>query len=930
MNLFGSSPTAHTPRIAPSPLYDTPTYNDESPEEYVYRLTEAVSKGEVAAVLASSADPFHARALRACIERFNFRGDPLDVAVRKLLMEVGLPRETQQIDRVIEAFAVRYMQCNPSMYTSDDHPYILAFSLIMLHTDAFNKHNKRKMTKADYMKNTRLPGVPPEVLDCFYDNIVFAPFIFIEDSGDHGHRNTLPDPVNARRMSVYNVPPTPGSSTLLGKGNKIDPYYLITRDLLNDLRVNVASIVPPESPYFYRGTGGSWDEDELLRAFTMAGAIAIVTEGQYGTTPFFGLSVSGGPGPLQAPVTAGMPTLGAYGGMATVRITKVGLLLRKEDIVEGGRRAINRKWREWCVVLTGSHLLFFRDPSWVTSIQATLASGRRHVSQPLMPQPDEYVSVKDCVAVFDKSYSKHPHTLRLVLPDGKHYLLQTHAEQEMNEWISCINYASAFKTTGIRMRALGMANREIELTGIAAAASHVREMKHRATPVSPRVHTWYGGLDIDLQSSAPASSPAAPLPNSTPVRKSSVSTESSSVVNESSAKLFKATFDQVKTELAASSRWSAENPNGKSIARPRTLSLESSTPRSSPIPLGSGSHSANSHSGERSRRMSRSDVIRRKLHDLEERISTAQTQLETEMRLVRNLAVLTPFQRATRERVQVAVQGVAKRIMQARLEIEKLVCYRDVLADDLQAGERDWERTKRIAMRAATDRLASQEVDRQKRPRTMASVPVRSGPSAVSSPLSVPHSASTSAISQGRDESIGDDSFHSAQSSVEWQDMSPGCAAFLDARGVHEAHSFDSPTTSPLDTSNSMSREFPFPDVHEQPRVEPLPVEVQSSVESAASGHRASDGGGHEKFYTAPEMQEEQAEEWNKTRAAKRVSLVKLPPDLRISVLFGKHGRSGSETISEATATAPSSPSAGAPERRAYGRTMETFTMLDV
>ena len=46
-----------------------------------------------------------------------------------------------------------------------DHPYILAFSLIMLHTDAFNKSNKRKMTKPDYIKNTRLPGVAPEVLD---------------------------------------------------------------------------------------------------------------------------------------------------------------------------------------------------------------------------------------------------------------------------------------------------------------------------------------------------------------------------------------------------------------------------------------------------------------------------------------------------------------------------------------------------------------------------------------------------------------------------------------------------------------------------------------------------------------------------------------------------------------------------------------------
>jgi Sec7-like guanine-nucleotide exchange factor len=35
----------------------------------------------------------------------------------------------------------------------------------MLHTDAFNKSNKRKMTKADYIKNTQLPGIDPEVLE---------------------------------------------------------------------------------------------------------------------------------------------------------------------------------------------------------------------------------------------------------------------------------------------------------------------------------------------------------------------------------------------------------------------------------------------------------------------------------------------------------------------------------------------------------------------------------------------------------------------------------------------------------------------------------------------------------------------------------------------------------------------------------------------
>ena len=67
----------------------------------------------------NSADPFHVQTLRAYIKQFEFRNDPLDVALRKLLMEVGLPRETQQIDRVIEAFAARYLECNPSLFVSE-------------------------------------------------------------------------------------------------------------------------------------------------------------------------------------------------------------------------------------------------------------------------------------------------------------------------------------------------------------------------------------------------------------------------------------------------------------------------------------------------------------------------------------------------------------------------------------------------------------------------------------------------------------------------------------------------------------------------------------------------------------------------------------------------------------------------------------------
>lgn len=50
---------------------------------------------------------------------FEFSDLPLDVALRKLLMDAGLPRETQQIDRVIEAFAARYTECNMGLFSSD-------------------------------------------------------------------------------------------------------------------------------------------------------------------------------------------------------------------------------------------------------------------------------------------------------------------------------------------------------------------------------------------------------------------------------------------------------------------------------------------------------------------------------------------------------------------------------------------------------------------------------------------------------------------------------------------------------------------------------------------------------------------------------------------------------------------------------------------
>lgn len=95
-------------------------------------------------------------------------------------------------------------------------------------------------------------------------------------------------------------------------------------------------------------------------------------------------------------------------GVWDIKVTKIGLMLRKEDILEGGKRAMSRKWREWCVLLTGSQLMFFRDPSLAAQIQAQSSPTNGHVVIPhaYLPQPEEMYSVRDAIAVFDKTYIK--------------------------------------------------------------------------------------------------------------------------------------------------------------------------------------------------------------------------------------------------------------------------------------------------------------------------------------------------------------------------------------------------------------------------------------------------------------------------------------------------------------------------------------------
>jgi ankyrin repeat protein len=99
----------------------------------------------------------NADVLKAFCSRLNFEAQDLDQALRAYLQKFRLPGEAQQIDRCMEAFARRFFEQNPDIFPDSDTAYVLAFSLIMLNTDAHNPAilPEKKMTKEQFIRNNR-------------------------------------------------------------------------------------------------------------------------------------------------------------------------------------------------------------------------------------------------------------------------------------------------------------------------------------------------------------------------------------------------------------------------------------------------------------------------------------------------------------------------------------------------------------------------------------------------------------------------------------------------------------------------------------------------------------------------------------------------------------------------------------------------------
>lgn len=113
--------------------------------------------------------------MHAFVDYMDFTATAFVDALRTFLQSFRLPGEAQKIDRYMLKFAERYTAGNPGTFANADTAYILAFSVILLNTDAHNPQVKKPMSKVEFIKNNRGiddgKDLDQDMLSSIYDEI---------------------------------------------------------------------------------------------------------------------------------------------------------------------------------------------------------------------------------------------------------------------------------------------------------------------------------------------------------------------------------------------------------------------------------------------------------------------------------------------------------------------------------------------------------------------------------------------------------------------------------------------------------------------------------------------------------------------------------------------------------------------------------------
>lgn len=187
LNIFNSSPKRGVEYLCKKDFVE---YSPSAVAKFLLGR-KGLSKKMLGEYICDLQKPFNLAVLHAFVSEMDFSGLHLDIALRQLLAEVSIPGEAQKIEKLVEVFSKRYIDCNQmfvSSFKSPDTIFILSYAMVLLNTDLHNKSIKseRRMKPEDFVRNLRGidcgSDIDAEMLRGIYDRIKSCEF---KQGSDH-------------------------------------------------------------------------------------------------------------------------------------------------------------------------------------------------------------------------------------------------------------------------------------------------------------------------------------------------------------------------------------------------------------------------------------------------------------------------------------------------------------------------------------------------------------------------------------------------------------------------------------------------------------------------------------------------------------------------------------------------------------------------
>ncbi|KAK5653504.1 hypothetical protein OQA88_8763 [Cercophora sp. LCS_1] len=148
-----------------------PTEDDRQKAQKIYDGNEDFIQKDRAAAWMGEEGTVRQRTLRAYMDLYDFENQSIVNSLRQVCQRLLLRAETQQVDRILVAFAKRWCECNSNhgfkaqgkpfpmstqmvMLTKTDVIHTLCYSIILLNTDLHMADIEHKMTRSQFIKNT--------------------------------------------------------------------------------------------------------------------------------------------------------------------------------------------------------------------------------------------------------------------------------------------------------------------------------------------------------------------------------------------------------------------------------------------------------------------------------------------------------------------------------------------------------------------------------------------------------------------------------------------------------------------------------------------------------------------------------------------------------------------------------------------------------